>query len=228
MNASKDFAEEISKEISKKLSKGQITAQKILEAAARCIAKVGIEKTSVTNIAKEAVLKRSLIAYHFPKKAEIFFKVISHIAEELMEKRTEMTTGTSGRLKLERILLSYSDYFYEKNHNFNCFLHFQYLASIDGHYKKLNDQITKNALDVIKSAIDEVMSEEKIQASEKLVLDFAEALYMRLIGVIMRYYTTNHQFSTDDYQKRYITILREEIRFFIVHAREKDVISSKI
>lgn len=215
-------------ELSKKLSKGQVTAQKILEAAARCIAKVGIEKTSVTNIAKEAVLKRSLIAYHFPKKAEIFFKVITHIAEELMVKRTEMTTGTSGRLKLERVLLSYSDYFYEKNHNFNCFLHFQYLASIDGHYKKLNDQITNNALEVIKAAIEEVLAEEKVQFHEKLVLDFSEALYMRLIGVIMRYYTTNHQYSTDDYQKRYITILREEIKFFIVHAREKDVISPKI
>lgn len=224
MNATSDFT----KELSKKLSKGQITAQKILEAAARCIAKVGIEKTSVTNIAKEAVLKRSLIAYHFPKKAEIFFKVIGHIAEELMIKRTEMTTGTSGKLKLERVLLSYSDYFYEKNHNFNCFLHFQYLASIDGQYKKLNDQITKNALDVIKAAIQEVLDEEKVQYQEKLVLDFAETLYMRLIGVIMRYYTTNHQFSTDDYQKRYITILREEIKFFVVHAREKDAISPKV
>lgn len=217
MSTTSDF----SKEFSKKLSKGQITAQKILEAAARCIAKVGIEKTSVTNIAKEAVLKRSLIAYHFPKKAEIFFKVITHIAEELMVKRTEMTTGTSGKLKLERVLLSYSDYFYEKNHNFNCFLHFQYLASIDNHYKKLNDQITKSALDVIGAAIQEVLTEEKVAYNEKLIMDFAEALYMRLIGVIMRYYTTNHQFSTDDYQKRYITILREEIKFFVVHAREQ-------
>lgn len=215
-------------ELSKKLSKGQQTAQKILEAAARCIAKVGIEKTSVTNIAKEAVLKRSLIAYHFPKKAEIFFKVITHIAEELMVKRTEMTKDTTGKLKLERVLLSYSDYFYDKTHNFNCFLHFQYLASIDSHYKKLNDQITKNALDVIKLAIQEVLNEEKVQYKENLVSDFAEALYMRLIGVIMRYYTTNHQFSTDDYQKRYIHVLREEIKFFVVHAREIDAISSKV
>ncbi|MEK6626569.1 MAG: hypothetical protein AABY86_16500, partial [Bdellovibrionota bacterium] len=38
----------------RELSKGQKTALKILEAAARCVAKIGVEKTSITAIAQEA------------------------------------------------------------------------------------------------------------------------------------------------------------------------------
>ncbi|MFZ4715696.1 MAG: TetR/AcrR family transcriptional regulator [Bacteriovoracaceae bacterium] len=204
-----------------KLTKGQKTAQKILEAAARCISKVGVEKTSVTNIAKEAELKRSLIAYHYPKKAEIFYKVIISITQSIVEQRSANTENLKGREKLQQILLSYTDFFYQNTHYFNCYLHFFYMSSIDEKYRKLNDQITNNSLDVLKEAIREIFDMEKMPLNEKAMNDFAELLYQRLIGVIMRYFSTNHNFSTEQYRKQYVDLLNSEIDLFISYSKSR-------
>ncbi len=204
-----------------KLTKGQKTAQKILEAAARCISKVGVEKTSVTNIAKEAELKRSLIAYHFPKKAEIFYKVIISITQSIVEMRTSNTLNLKGKDKLQQVLLTYTDFFYQNSHYFNCYLHFFYMSSIDEKYRKLNDQITHNSLEVLKEAIREIYDTEKIPYHEKMMNDFAELLYQRLIGVIMRYFSTNHNFSTEQYRQHYLEILNNEIELFVRFSKEK-------
>ena len=204
-----------------KLTKGQKTAQKILEAAARCISKVGVEKTSVTNIAKEAELKRSLIAYHFPKKAEIFYKVIISITQSIVEMRTTNTLDLKGREKLQQVLLTYTDFFYQNTHYFNCYLHFFYMSSIDEKYRKLNDQITNNSLDVLKDCIREICVKENIPANERAMSDFAELLYQRLIGVIMRYFSTNHNFSTEQYRDHYVELLNSEIDLFIGYSKAR-------
>lgn len=203
------------------LTKGQKTAQKILEAAARCISKVGVEKTSVTNIAKEADLKRSLIAYHFPQKSQIFYKVIQHISNEILLLRQVNTQNTVGREKLEKILKTFSDFFYENPHYFNCFLHFQYMSSIDDEYRRLNDQTMNNALSTMSAAILEILASENLQLNKDLAYDFAETLYMRLSGTIMRYYTTNHGYTSSQYQNHFTVILKEEINLFVSFAKSK-------
>lgn len=204
-----------------KLTKGQKTAQKIVEAAARCISTLGVEKTSVTNIAKEAELKRSLIAYHFPKKAEIFYKVIMNITKSIEEVREQTTLGTQGREKLEKTLMSYADFFYENSHYFNCYLHFYYMASIDEKYRKLNDGITQNAYAIFKQAIGEMLTLEKISFDDKMVHNFTDLIYQQLLGVIMRFYTTNHNQSLEQYREQYRHILNDEMNLYIGMARSK-------
>lgn len=202
-----------------KLTKGQKTAKQILEAAARCIKKVGVEKTSVTNIALEAGLKRSLIAYHFPKKAEIFYRVIVHIFEEASLQRNEKTTGHYGRERLENLMRSYVDFFTDNEHYFNCFLHFHYLASIDEKYRSLNDTVANSVIEQIKISLTELLEEVDIPVRKSLILDFSELIYHRLIGSIMRFYTTNHNQTVELYKNRYHHMLSKEIDLFLYYSK---------
>lgn len=204
-----------------KLTKGQKTAQKIVEAAARCISTLGVEKTSVTNIAKEAELKRSLIAYHFPKKAEIFYKVILNITQSIVEARAQSTMGTQGREKLEKTLMSYADFFFDNPHYFNCYLHFYYMASIDDKYRKLNDTITKNAYDILKDSIGEILKLDGINYTDQMIGNFADLVYQQLLGVIMRYYTTNHNSTLEQYREHYRYILNDEMSLFVSLAKSR-------
>ena len=94
-----------------KITKGQRTARKIIDAAARCISKLGIEKTSVTNIAKEAELKRSLVAYHFPRKDRIIFHVFEMTVESLRAYVNEEVKNARGKEALEIVFKSYVTFF---------------------------------------------------------------------------------------------------------------------
>ena len=202
-----------------KLTKGQRTAKQILEAAARCIQKVGVEKTSVTNIALEAQLKRSLIAYHFPKKAEIFYRVIVHIFEEAAFNRSEYTAGLHGRKRLEELMRSYVEFFTENSHYFNCFLYFHYLASIQDKYRQLSDTIHLAINEQTKICISEMLEENEITSRRSLLSDFSELLYHRLIGSILSYYTTNHDMDLSQYKDQYNGMLGKEIDLFLHYAK---------
>ena len=56
--------------------KGEETKERLYMAAMRCIAKYGIDKTSVTVIAKEAKATRSLLGHYLPKKDDLFAEVL--------------------------------------------------------------------------------------------------------------------------------------------------------
>ncbi len=198
-----------------KLSKGQKTARQILEAAARCIRKVGVEKTSVTNIANEAGLKRSLIAYHFPKKSEIFHKVILHIITEVVALRSNNTEGFHSRERLQKLMKTYFDFFYENAHYFNCFIHFHYLASIDESYRLINDKMVTNATEQIASCLNELLVEKEIAAHHSFIEDFSETIYQGLLGSVMRFYTTSNFRQSNVFREKFSAVLEKEIDLFL-------------
>jgi AcrR family transcriptional regulator len=210
---------DVSPSSDEKLSKGQKTAKQILEAAARCIQKIGAEKTSVTNIALEAGLKRSLIAYHFPKKAEIFYRVIIHILEELGQIRNRNTSGNFGRDRLVVLLETYMDFFRENEHYFNCFLHFNYLASIEDKYKMLNNSVANTGTEQIKICLMEMLEDKDIPPRPNLINDFSELLYHYLLGAIMRFYTTDQKANAQSYKEMYMKMLGKQIDLFLHYAQ---------
>ena len=127
------------------LTKGQKTALKILEAASRCISKKGIEKASITNIALEAEVKRPLIAYHFPKKDEIFFRVMIHISEQLTLALDSQKNHKKGIPELVDFSRQYFNFFFSSPHYFHCFLLFFYQSSINKDYRSLQTKLNAKA-----------------------------------------------------------------------------------
>ena len=71
-----------------KTKKGWETRSKILGAAAACIAEIGTDKTTVTQIAKRAAVPRSLVARYIPKKADLLINVIEFWDKQRIIKET--------------------------------------------------------------------------------------------------------------------------------------------
>jgi AcrR family transcriptional regulator len=65
--------------------KGENTFEEIIQASIRCIATKGLEHTSIGEIAKMADVNRSLVAYYFPKKDELFLKITEHILDRIIQ-----------------------------------------------------------------------------------------------------------------------------------------------
>ncbi|MBI2520108.1 MAG: TetR/AcrR family transcriptional regulator [Bdellovibrio sp.] len=208
----------------KELSKGQKTALRILEAAARCVAKIGAEKTSITAIAQEAKLKRSLIAYHFPKKEDIFYQVMKHImvqfGRSFLPSRPQPTANTKQEKQILLDLVSaYMDYFQTYPHYFHCYLHCFYLASVHEHYKKLNTRILKRIIIRLQIKIKALTESQGLIVPMHDIEDFANIIYSNLLGTIMSYYTVIQTRPYEEYKKHGINILFTEIDLFLERAR---------
>jgi AcrR family transcriptional regulator len=126
-----------------KLSKkGQKTSEDIIQAAIRCVASIGIEHASIGEIAKLADVNRSLVAYYFPKKDELFLKITEHIIDKLIQ----YLEGASQRpANLEDALSVVEDYF-KFNHDqmvnylnllYYCNLRYRYYGHLREFYNYL-------------------------------------------------------------------------------------------
>ncbi len=126
-----------------KLSKkGQKTSEDIIQAAIRCVASIGIEHTSIGEIAKLAGVNRSLVAYYFPKKDELFLKITEHIIDKMIQ----YIEGSSQRPShLQEALLLVEDYF-KFNHDqlvnylnllYYCNLRYRYYGHLREFYTYL-------------------------------------------------------------------------------------------
>lgn len=205
-----------------KMTKGQKTAHKILEAAARCISKVGVEKTSVTAIAAEADLKRSLIAYHFPRKEKIFYQVIENIIQGLVEIVNKNVEGHEGRKALSETLMTYLNFFNEYPHYFHCLLHFYYLSSIKEKAKAMNTEITQLSLTRFQSYLKQVLDAEGLQSSSQNLNSFARIIYTRMIGSIMQLHCVELNTAPQTFINRNLTILNQEIDLFVHYIRSQN------
>jgi AcrR family transcriptional regulator len=58
-------------------SKKEVTKEKIQQAAYKCVAKYGFEKTTLDDIAKEVGLNKASLYYYYKSKEEIFLEVTS-------------------------------------------------------------------------------------------------------------------------------------------------------
>jgi|GEM_PF-6036836 len=209
------------------LSKGQRTSMKILEAAARCVAKIGAEKTSVTAIAEEAGLKRSLIAYHFPKKEEIFFRIMVHIMYSFglfyRQRRKDnelqaMQNQKANELPLQDIQLlagSYLDYFHYYPHYFHCTLHCFYLASINRRYKILNTKILSRIMIRLMGALKRLSVARQQQLSNRELEQIAQIIYSNLIGTVVSYFTLENPGEYQQFKKHCLELLTKEINLFL-------------
>lgn len=204
---------------SSELSKGQKTAVRILEAAGRCVAKIGADKASITAIAKEAEVKRSLIAYHFPKKDDIFYKVMTHImgrfsADYLKNRRTDSLPAKEELLELVGI---YMDYFEENPHYFHCYLHCFYMASVHKRFKKLNTVITQRIMVRLMTIIRKIGIEQGFDADIDDIRGFAKVVYSNMLATIMSYYTVEHGKTYEEFKANCMEILGDEINLFYDH-----------
>lgn len=203
-----------------KLTKGQLTKHKLLEATARCVSKIGIERTSFTEIAKEAQVKRPLVAYHFPKKDDLFYKVIIYISDKLTRKVLSRGDGLRGREGIKKTISEYMDFFQENSHYFHCFFHLFYMASIEERYRSLNTKIAHRVATRLKFDIEQMLLEECGGIHQMVLEGFAEDIYKNFIGSMILFNSTNLDESEESFRNRWFKTLKIQLDLVVEYQRK--------
>ncbi|RYZ71197.1 MAG: TetR/AcrR family transcriptional regulator [Proteobacteria bacterium] len=178
--------------------KAELAENAILEASAFCIGNEGIEAASITRIAERAEVSRALVAHYFPKKEELFEKVIVYIARmgvETIDLSAE-NLGADPAGKILVIVRENMEFFMKRKHYYRCFILFYHFASIDARLRKINTQFYDRAV--------ERMSGPVLELNPKLTSDtiklWSEILYRGYFFSIQRYFTVEHNRSAENWR----------------------------
>lgn len=203
-----------------RLSKGQITRRKLLEATARCISKVGIEKTSFTEIAKEAQVKRPLVAYHFPKKNDVFYRVILYISEKLNQSVLNHRDNIKGREGIKNTITEYLNFFQENKHYFHCFFHLFYMASIEERYRFLNTKMANRVLSRFRFDVEHMLLSECGGVNIAIVESFSEEIYKTFIGSLILHMSANLDDSEEQFRRKWFSTLKIQLDLVVKYQRQ--------
>lgn len=168
-------------------SKSEVTYARIVEAAITCVATIGIERTSVTEIAKAANVSRGLVAHYFPRKSEIFKVLVLSIAQRGYGYIEGRTHGLKGSEALAAYIDANLDFFFEHPDYFKTFSLLYYFAGIDPKYRALNTDLTTAARARIAGYL---RQNRKAKADAT-----AEFIHDLLVRAIQKYYVVNHGLS---------------------------------
>lgn len=193
--------------------KGLATRDRILEAAALCISTNGVERTSVTLIAKKAKLTRGLITFYFPKKESIFLQVMQKIVESYYHYLQRQTVSLA-TAATEQILMSARvnfEFFAAHPAYYKCFMLLYYYASVDPQYRAYNTQLMGVAPRRFASALKNLLP----QLSEEAIKLHSESLHSELIAWIQKYHYLDHGLSTEQFLARMLEALRLRIEALV-------------
>jgi AcrR family transcriptional regulator len=195
----------------KTLTKGQRTYNEILEATTRCIAQIGVEGTSITAIAEEAGVSRSLVAYHFPKKKLIFKEVLKYISAQGLSEIEIDVSKLSPEEQIRHVYRSNFEFFLRHRHYFKCFFLFYYMASIDAEYRKMNSELTQRAISRFHTLPTQLA---KGRSSRSQIDGLSESLHETLIGSVQRFFIVNHTTSPEAYIRQHLAELDLRLKQF--------------
>jgi AcrR family transcriptional regulator len=86
------------------------TREAILDATDRLLGRLGYQKTTIDDLAREAGVARRTVYLHFPTKEEIFLSSIDRVVDRLLARLRELATSEGApperlrRMLLERVL----------------------------------------------------------------------------------------------------------------------------
>jgi AcrR family transcriptional regulator len=184
------------------VKKSELTAKRILEAAAQSIATVGIEKASITDIARRAGVSRALVAHYFPKKSELFPKVIQHIAQAGYRLVEQPRADLSPAERVMEVLRSNFEFWFAHPEYFKCFFLFYYFASIDARYRQMNSGVTERAIARFEGLLKEHVADRKSGFADAAIRRWAESLHRELIGSVQQYFIVDQPGTMAEYQAR--------------------------
>ncbi|WP_376794559.1 TetR/AcrR family transcriptional regulator [Thermogemmatispora sp.] len=84
------------------LSRGEITRQRILEAAEAVFGELGYYEASISEITRRAGVAQGTFYIYFRTKRDIFVELVKDLGRRLRESSASATAGLSNRLEIER------------------------------------------------------------------------------------------------------------------------------
>jgi TetR/AcrR family transcriptional regulator, biofilm operon repressor len=143
-------------------TKKELTKEKIQQAAYKCVARFGFEKTTLEDIAKEVGLNKASLYYYYKNKEEIFLDVTTTETAQFVEK-LKMTT-----LEQVGIEKQVFHYLYERS---VYYLHLiegihiseETLRQVEPLFNDLIKDIEAQEVAFLKNIIDTGINEKKLQ-----------------------------------------------------------------
>lgn len=78
------------------MTKKELTKEKIQQAAFKCVARYGFEKTTLDDIAKEVGLNKASLYYYYKNKEEIFLEITTTSTRQFLESLQAGTLAATG------------------------------------------------------------------------------------------------------------------------------------
>ncbi len=184
------------------LNKSERTRRRILDATAVCFSLIGIEKTSITQIAQQAETSRALVAHYFPVKDDMFIEVVRHLSKKFGEELKN--TRVAGESRLVSHLRANLNFFIDTPENFKTFFLFYYYASLRQDYRELNTRMTEQTLN--RFAVD--LCDHSLEEGRSMPIEqarlVAAMIHRELIGSIQQYFITEHHSDPVVFKKQVI------------------------
>jgi AcrR family transcriptional regulator len=193
------------------LTKGQRTSDRILLAAADCIASIGIERTSITAIAARAKVSRGLVAHYFPVKSRLFKQVMLKIAQEAYTTIEQPPQELSPQEKIVHMFRSNVEFFIENRNFFTCLMLFYYYAGLKSDFKALNTQFNARATSRLIEYLNEIEvrgAKAKSQINSRMM---AESIHRELVGAIQKYFIDHHHLDSQAYVDLCLKAIRHRL-----------------
>jgi len=194
--------------------KGRTTYRNIMESAARCVADLGIERTSVTAIAQKAGVSRSLVAHYLPSQNDLLLTIMHHISNVGTEMVTPQDGTQSGEDQLLFSVQSNFSFFEKFPHYFSCQLLLYSSSAIREDCRKLNRTIYESFIGRITGYLELSATEKKIEVKKEAIQRFAEQTYSNVDGAMVVYLFMLSQAEREDYRKRFMNRVQKDLRFF--------------
>ena len=163
------------------------TKEKIINAAIRCFARMGIEQTKLIDIAEAAKIKHNLILYHFQDFEELCMacveKVVHNFFQETQEISLEKQKNTLHHL--QEFINAHFQLAKQHPAAFSLWLHFYYKTSHNDHYKQLLKTLTFSSLEKLKSIIMQHAHEKNLEMSDLQIELSAKMIIGQIIGQLI-------------------------------------------
>lgn len=83
-------------------ARGQLTRQKVLEAAEQVFGEKGFERASITDITQRAGVAQGTFYVYFPDKKSVFVELVRELSHRLRQEIAEQVRGVAHRVDIER------------------------------------------------------------------------------------------------------------------------------
>jgi TetR/AcrR family transcriptional regulator, biofilm operon repressor len=143
-------------------SKKELTKEKIQQAAYKCVARFGFEKTTLEDIAKEVNLNKASLYYYYKNKEEIFLDVTTAETAKFVE---NLKTSTLAQVGIEKQVFHY---LYERSVYYlnliqGIHISEETLRQVEPLFYDLMKEVDAQEIAFLKELIDKSIKEKSLQ-----------------------------------------------------------------
>jgi AcrR family transcriptional regulator len=183
--------------------------QEILDAAGRVFGKYGIQKTTVTDIVREAGVSRATLYKHFESKEDVFRSVLKREIEDILnaDRRAVEQAGTT-REKLRAAIVTHTDMLREKINIYQVTV--RIFADLMPRWQEHFDYLVRETVELYGGILSEGQERGEIVVEDLRLTTWS--LLLMLKGIFMGIVSGDVKDDRDEIVERMLDIIMEGLK----------------